>query len=319
MKLCKYILFCWILLLLIPSRSWGEVKNPDALLELTRQKAKETDALLQQIKEDNEIMAKYVLLLFSNPPKKSVYNPNIYTFDEKGVYGDHQKRSQTSVWFKGKSGSLPEEVMKQIRATESMEKRYKELKKRYDYIKWIYLITAEGVIRVYPRETKAKYPGDSDPREFMAYVLAGPEKNPQRQTVWTEPYKDHQEKWMVTCSTPLYERGTFLGVQALDITLEELKEKVLKVKAGKSNVALLIDKKGNILAQISQTKGDKKEESFNYTHLALLPDESIQGIIQKLSEGREGVVKLNIQDQRRYFAFVPVKTPGWIYGIISKM
>jgi hypothetical protein len=319
MKLYKYLLFCWILLFSISSRSWGEIKNPDTLLELTRQKAKETDALLKQIEEDNEIMAKYVLLLFSNPPEKLVYNPNIYTFDEKGVYGDHQQKSQTSVWFKGKSGSLPEEVIKQIRATESMEKRYKELKKRYDYIKWIYLITAEGVIRVYPREAKAKYPGDSDPRESRAYVLASPEKNPQRYTIWTEPYKDSQEKWMVTCSTPLYERGTFLGVQALDITVDELKDKVLKVKAGKTSIALLIDKKGNILAQTSYPKGDKKEESFSYTHLAAIPDESIQGIIEKISEGREGVVNLNIKDQRRYFAFVPVKTPGWIYGIISKI
>jgi len=322
-----YILFGLVFILAFPDPSSEQVKHPDALLELTRQKAQETDSLLKQIEEDNELAAKYMFLLFSNPPERSLYDPGRYMVDEKGVYGDSSDKRETSVWFKGKPGPLPEEVVKQVQITESIEEQYKKLKKRHASIKWVYMITAEGVLRVYPRDAKGKYSGEADPREMPAYVLNGQEKNPQRQTIWTEPYKEDPEgKWMVTCATPVYQKSKFLGVQAVDIILDKLKDKVLKVKGGKNSIVLLLDKKGNILLHTDPPKGGQKskeakkqEDTFNYTNLTNLPGNPLQEIMQEMSEGREGVVRFNLNDQVKYFAFVPIKTTGWIYGIMSKI
>jgi hypothetical protein len=321
MHLIISIIFCALFIFSTSTLLTGEVKNPDALLELTRQKAREMDSLLRQIEEDNQIMAKYLLLLFSDPPRGRIYDPGIYTVDENGVYGDHGHKSQTNVWFKGESDFLPEDVAEQIKITEPMEKRYKELKRRHSYIQWTYVITVKGLIRVYPSGGFVKYPDKSYPQESAVPVLAGQEKNPQRQTIWTEPYRlETQGDWIVTCATPLYQNGLFLGVQAVDIKIDELKkDKALRLKE-KDSLALLIGKNGDILVRMADSKESKQyKKNFPYTNLADVPGDSIQNLVQKLREGREGVIKFGNGDAVQYFAFVPLKITGWGYGILAKL
>ncbi len=93
-------------------------------------------------------------------------------------------------------------------------------------IKWAYYTSAKEFFNNYPWVASNDFTFSpelyNDP-----YLICLPENNPQRQPKWTNAYIDAGASGlMVTTSAPVYDKDTFLGTVALDITLDFLNEYV---------------------------------------------------------------------------------------------
>lgn len=78
--------------------------------------------------------------------------------------------------------------------------------------------------------------------------MVGPQKNPQREMLWTPPYKDAGGKgMMVTSLAPVYLGDEFVGAVGADVTLDML-DRVLQRFTLEMGRALVVDKKGFVLA-----------------------------------------------------------------------
>ncbi len=79
------------------------------------------------------------------------------------------------------------------------------------------------------------------------FTLAAPAKNPDRKSVWTAVYEDHEGTAMVSVVRPAYDGDRFLGVVGQDVTVGELLARTVSVRlAGTFN--LLVDHDGHVIA-----------------------------------------------------------------------
>jgi len=92
-------------------------------------------------------------------------------------------------------------------------------------VAWLYYTSSNNFINIYPWTSSKDYAFDENEKDekFFTYVL--PEKNPLRESVWTPVYLDHAGKGlMVTLSSPIYNKDTFMGAVSLDLTNDRLSE-----------------------------------------------------------------------------------------------
>jgi sigma-B regulation protein RsbU (phosphoserine phosphatase) len=86
-----------------------------------------------------------------------------------------------------------------------------------------YLSSANQFINLYPWVVSQKFRFTEKLYTHEFYTLALPENNPQRQSFWTNAYIDEAGKGlMVTSAAPVYDGDEFLGIVALDFTLDFL-------------------------------------------------------------------------------------------------
>jgi len=115
----------------------------------------------------------------------------------------------------------------------------------------IHYTSAMGYLIYYPNSDITRIlPADFDPMQQMAYQIAAPDQNPERQVVWSKPYQDPAGTGLiVTASYPVYSKnGKFLGVAGANIQLTSLLAWVSSQKLGENDLAFLVDKNGIILA-----------------------------------------------------------------------
>jgi sigma-B regulation protein RsbU (phosphoserine phosphatase) len=95
--------------------------------------------------------------------------------------------------------------------------------------------------------------------EKQYFIDAAPEKNPLRETVWSDVYMDEAGKGpMVTISSPVYRGDEFLGVVCLDYTTSTLG---LLIKDGYASY--LMDGKGTIIASGREENYGKEVKTLN--------------------------------------------------------
>lgn len=130
--------------------------------------------------------------------------------------------NRTSLFFNNKT-PLTEEIKKDIYATQKMEDHLIRLLQNNPNIVCTYVITSDGLLRVYPYLDNSTFEADHNFNKDTYYEIALEVKNPQRKPVWTQPYNDWAGRgWIVTCSYPVYVDGKLKAVICNDVTLEFL-------------------------------------------------------------------------------------------------
>jgi methyl-accepting chemotaxis protein len=108
----------------------------------------------------------------------------------------------------------------------------------------VYIGTHDKQMFLHP---KTDLPADYDPTSRPWYQDAVKSGS----LVWTDPYVDvGTGKVIISVAKPVYDtrhNNAFVGVMALDVSLEELSNLINSIKIGESGYVVLIDKNGNIL------------------------------------------------------------------------
>ncbi|NFV13871.1 methyl-accepting chemotaxis protein [Clostridium sporogenes] len=129
-------------------------------------------------------------------------------------------------------------------------------------------------------------------------------------SVWSEPYLDEVSNvTMVTTSTPFKDKqGNFLGVSTADINLDHLQKTVSQLKFGETGRAILLDNKGNYLANPNKDKIMKVNiTKDNNSSIATLGKEMLS------NKKGTGKYKEGDVDKLVYYDFIP--ETNWIIAL----
>ncbi|WMJ80221.1 methyl-accepting chemotaxis protein [Clostridium sp. MB40-C1] len=180
----------------------------------------------------------------------------------------------------------------------------------------------KDIITIYYGESTGKHhatvdkiPDGFDPRTRPWYKNA---LSNQGKVIITEPYEDVNKKgrYVITLAKNVKSKaGQLAGVAGIDITLDDLSERVSKINIGKNGFTTIIDNTGNIIAckdktlvgknskeekwideliqnkskdKITQIKGEKyitytmKNEETGYTVAAFVPEIEFNQAVQKI-------------------------------------
>ena len=120
-----------------------------------------------------------------------------------------------------------------------------------------YVVAEPGISRYYPNiHGVEKLPPTTDfnIKDAAWYVIAKPENDPERETVWSNIYRDSVgHGLMTTASTPVYgENGEFFGAAGVDITLDSIMEQILENIPSCHKIqglfSFLVDNQGRLIA-----------------------------------------------------------------------
>lgn len=178
-------------------------------------------------------------------------------------------------------------------------------------LQWAYFALREGLLVVYPGQDAATLPADYDPRQRPWYRDAAGKIG----KVWSSPYKDRLGQGLfLSCSTALLdEAGQVLGAAALDISLDHIIERFMKIPGQHVRESFLLDQTGNIVVRSSDRQRDPDEvearsasQPERYPH----PD-----IIADVQAGNFGYREIQQNDQEIWIVYDDIETVGWAYVV----
>src|SRR5260221_2162823 len=183
-----------------------------------------------------------------------------YTRDAKGMFGlddwynkvylPKAKDDNQSDVFLNKNTELTPGLKYVIAATEDLNPLFAAVKRDSPGTQWVYLTTPEGMMRLYPWGSgNSGYDPGWEPQKESFYTVAAPERDPNRDPAWTNPYNDVAGAGiMVTNAVPIYDGDHLIGVMSHDLLIKDLQSQVLGFKVGEQGFAFLVDGGGNIIA-----------------------------------------------------------------------
>ncbi len=108
---------------------------------------------------------------------------------------------------------------------------------------WFYYISTNEFINLFPwvKSKDYRFTTESFNKEF--YTLALPENNPNRQIIWTQVYVDEAGMGlMTTIAIPTYDKDRFMGVIAIDLTVDFLNAIVNDFRPDQGRMFLVNDR-----------------------------------------------------------------------------
>lgn len=242
------------------SNSFVNDATKNALIEETKVNIKEISSRSADVINSEFKSIANVTLLFQkehedffsdfDPLHVKSFDP-LYSQTTDGVIINKQRQKDScSLFFTNAKQNEPNRMAKAI-ATEKMDYFYNAALKTNENIAQLYFNSYDSMNRLCPYMTDAlsQYDHDMNIPTFNFYFEADLAHNPEKKVVWTDAYLDPAGLgWMISAIAPVY-KGNFLeGVVGLDVTIDKLINNILSIKLPYVSMALMVDKKGNILA-----------------------------------------------------------------------
>ena len=188
----------------------------------------------------------------------------------------------------------------------------------------IYFGGRSGETIYYPNiDLAAVVPPDFDVTSRPWFLNASPAQNPQRNSVWSDPYLDAAlHGLIVTTSAPVFDSGgNFRGVTAMDIQLNRITELVSNIQVGKTGYAILIDKNKRLIAMPAAGYKDlgltpetiPLGEILDPAKLSGIPA-TLFSVFDKTASGKSGIDTLSFGGVERFVSYDPIPAIG--YGLV---
>lgn len=189
----------------------------------------------------------------------------------------------------------------------------------------IFFGSMEGETLYYPNiNLAAILPPDFDVTKRTWFVAAGPNQNPGRSVVWSEPYQDAAlHGLVVTTSLPIYDDfNRFRGAIAADLQLVKISELIYSIRFAQTGYAFLLDKDGRIIAMpdsgytdLGLSKSDFQGDSALKPILAEVPLD-VFDIVARMTTSQSGMQQVVMNGVEKYVAYQPIPSVGYSLGIV---
>jgi PAS domain S-box-containing protein len=209
--------------------------NANAFLaRITHEQAMRYASTFKKFANSSYLIAKQTAFILNNIALygKNPLKPNekLTVYPQNKIFSNEASQ-ETMVLYWGSTNLLPE-INEQISALSHLDPHLKIVKESNPEIVACYAVTEQGIARYYPNiHGIEKLPPTTkfDIRNANWYVIAKPENNPGRKTVWSNIYLDSVgQGLMTTASTPVYSKtGQYLGATGVDVTLDTIVNDIL--------------------------------------------------------------------------------------------
>lgn len=202
------------------------------------------------------------------------YNPVLNSYNLDSIVGTKYEKIAGNITGIGSiptSGLKKDELNFALKCNEFFSKFYEEVPD----VAWFYYTSENNFINMYPYIASRDFTFIRELKSVEFYKLVNPQNNPLRESHWTPVYLDQAGKGlMVTLSSPIYYKDTFMGVVSLDLTNAKLSELI-----DSKYESYLIDDALSILAANTDIKFDKEVIKFNDIKLlAMEKDNKVQRV-----------------------------------------
>ncbi|MDD5728595.1 MAG: SpoIIE family protein phosphatase [Victivallales bacterium] len=198
------------------------------------------------------------------------------------------------------------------------ERKLNLLGRTYPLMKFIYrnqrnldmmfLCTVDGYYVAYPW-MKMKAGFSPFVRKWYKDALAA-----DGRVVWVGPYISAADnKIVLTCAKALKDfNGKIFAVFGQDLTVLTLTKEFISSRLVAHGRALLIDKKGNVLARRDMnSKGMQWYEDLEKENLFAYRSPGFRKVAAKMTAGEEGIEKIVQDGNELYVAYAPIPITGW--------
>lgn len=189
---------------------------------------------------------------------------------------------------------------------------------------WMYLEFEQGIQRTFPWTGTDfdifRSPTNPTPIDYKTkgwYINA---KAANGKVVFSEPDVDSYLGAIITCSRALYNGSTFLGVVAIDMTLQTISNTVGNIKMYKTGYGFLIANQGKIIAHPDiQYGGDVKTLSSLSDVEPNVKSSVLSAVQTNMTQGKTGFIEISKEfstnTTKYYLGYAPVKSANFSLGV----
>ena len=175
---------------------------------------------------------------------------------------------------------------------------------------WTYVGLVEGVMAMYPG--MSGFPSDFDPRKRPWYVNTLKNEG----ACWMPPYIDTGGQGvLLPCTKKLYDKnGKFLGVAAVDITLDFIRRELMSlsdIRGLVENTYLLNESAEIFVSSADISKAYERGTLINtLDKLETYPN---QRVVDNIRQGKSGYISYKQQGKEKFLAYYRLNSIGWYY------
>ena len=255
----------------------------------------------------------------------------LYTRDARNVFGRDSwyysvhrptfNNNHLSNVYINSNTALNERLAYLVATTERLDPLFAQIVARDINTQWVYLTTAEGMMRLYPWHDNNYNDNDPfwEPQSQIFYTAVLANNTPAGQGAWTFPYVDCAGAGlMVTNAVPIFaENGRdLLAVMSHDFLIESLQNEVLGFRVGDRGFAFLLDQDAHVIAhrnhpldtnlpcavEIDVTWGEQEPE--------------VAAVQTQMLSGRDGLTRYTDANGKAWLiAYDVVEATGWRLGM----
>lgn len=227
---------------------------------ITQERAQKYDAVFQKIAAYSYLIAKQAEIKFQSPGHPQSVGPgaeNMQRYPQNGIYYNRLSSPLATIYWGGEQ--VPEAVLEEIGRLAPFLSVLRDAKEQNPAVVASHLIMTSGWAHYYPNsDFLYTLPPltELDLRDTNNYVLALPERNPKRSTIWVPVYFDDVGNGlMTTASTPIFgSEGRFMGVAGLDLPIQNIQRQILTATdvdvdlKSKGFFTFLLDDRGQLIS-----------------------------------------------------------------------
>ncbi len=255
-----------------------------------------------------------------------------YALNAQGVFHTLRGGDETASFYSGIVPIGPRQIDKVWR-TARLDHTMRRIKQASPLVRQVYLNTWDSYNRIYPYfDVLGQYaPGMNIP-SYNFYYEADAQHNPSRKVVWTDAYVDPAGGgWMVSAIAPVYGPERMEAVVGIDLTVDTILQRILKINLPWHGYAMLVGRDGSILALPAAGERDfglKELKVHHYDeairHDTFKPEQfnvykrpELQALAQALRANRPGVTHVRLSGRDMVASSALVQGPNWRLVVLA--
>lgn len=194
--------------------------------------AVQMNASFAEVRKEIETLKQVTKKILDDPESsKGLFDDSRYKFTETRVYYTPVDDGQCEVWA---SGHVPIGAgeKKKVKILEHLCPDLETIYNRSGFVDNIYFTTYDSIVMGYPHADMNAYmkPGLDLTKVWVTYWAADEKANPDRKTLWVNPYIDALGRgYMTSIITPVYRDDFLEGTLGIDITVDLISDKYISL------------------------------------------------------------------------------------------
>lgn len=308
----------------------GKISH-DYLDDVARREATSIGNALAGVGSVTTLFARQAGMALQGNYEPSAAEKRRYARTDYGAFYTLYDNGGTASFHSGHVPAGPEQIAKVWRLA-ALDPLMIDIKNTNPQIASIYVNTHESYNRIYPYfDVLDQYPKKMNIPEYNFYYEADATHNPKRGQVWTDAYVDPAgQGWMVSSIAPVWSKQRLEAVVGIDVTLNTVIDRLLRLKLPWNAYAVLVGRDGRIIALPPQGEKDLKLSELT----AHSYDEAVMGdtfkpeqfdidlrpdtrpLAEVMAKGAEGSAELDLGGTH-LASFATVPGPGWRLVVIA--
>ncbi|MDD5625856.1 MAG: ATP-binding protein [Patescibacteria group bacterium] len=322
------------------SKTTTELENEatNRLKSLSQSEADKINLSLSKVSSASKNLADFATNVFNNPDL--FYHPDYWSADSlfrgpEGQYGNSADEVSSVIVFNW--CPLDDQVKNDLNLSSALDFIFPTIKNENPNTDNIYIIGNKYCwYRLYPNsdpkpDNQGGFAMDVLSADANKDGVAAPfwddlieTNNPNKLVKWTPPYVDVTgHGLMISALAPVYQNDKMKMLTGVDLTLEDITNRILDIKLWKTGYAFMIDKEARLISLPVRAQADLgiKEEQLGISEIrksSLLetsnPD--LKYAVMSMIKGKNGIETIKFNQSEKYIAYYPIKDTGWSLGIV---